>query len=87
VIPVSSTFGRKKSERVSENADSATLDDVMRSYRIPVVTAYADAEAGDLVALRGSAGYWELAIVQGSAANRLGLQLGMSLRLRSSHHE
>jgi S-adenosylmethionine hydrolase len=44
-----------------------------------LVRTYADAAAGDLVALVGSGGLLEIAVVGGSAARRLGLAVGAPL--------
>jgi S-adenosylmethionine hydrolase len=45
------------------------------------VKAYGDAEPGSLVALIGSSGRLEIAVVNGSAAIRLGVSVGEPLEL------
>ena len=47
-----------------------------------LVGCYAEGGAGEAVALFGSAGYLEVAIDRGSAAERLGLRRGDAVRLR-----
>ena len=47
-----------------------------------LVNTYGDAEPGTLVALIGSAGRLEIAVVNGSAADRLGLGLGSEVEFR-----
>lgn len=46
------------------------------------VKTYGDAEPGTLVALMGSTGRLEIAVVSGSAADRLGLGIGANVELR-----
>lgn len=48
--------------------------------RAPVVRTYGEAAAGDVVALTGSTGRLEVAVVNGSAADRLGLYRGSAVR-------
>ncbi|MDO4629585.1 MAG: SAM-dependent chlorinase/fluorinase [Planctomycetia bacterium] len=45
--------------------------------RVPVVKTYADAEPGEVVALWGSGGRLEIAVVNGSAVRKLGFSVGM----------
>jgi S-adenosyl-L-methionine hydrolase (adenosine-forming) len=45
------------------------------------VRTYADAQTGDLISLVSSSGLLEVAVVQGNAATKLGLQVGASLRI------
>jgi S-adenosylmethionine hydrolase len=49
-----------------------------------IVQTYADAEPGSLVALIGSSGQLEVAVVNGSAAERLGLKIGAPVEVLAS---
>lgn len=48
---------------------------------LPIVRTYADAAPGEAVALVGSSGLIEVAVVEGSAAGRLGLAVGHAVGL------
>ncbi|NJE04966.1 hydroxide adenosyltransferase [Thermococcus sp. M36] len=50
--------------------------------RIPYLDTYGQVEPGELLALPGSHDYLEIAVNQGSAAERLGLRVGDELRVR-----
>ncbi|MBI3970303.1 MAG: SAM-dependent chlorinase/fluorinase [Chloroflexi bacterium] len=50
-------------------------------YRLPVCRTYADAAPGEPLALAGSAGYVEVAVNGGSAADALRLSVGIPLEL------
>jgi len=43
---------------------------------VRVVRAYGDAPKGELIALVSSGGWWEFAIVEGNAAQALGVRRG-----------
>lgn len=51
-----------------------------RGRRIPVVPTYSSAKCGSLVAVVGSSGTIEIAVVQGDAARRLGAKIGDAVR-------
>jgi S-adenosylmethionine hydrolase len=53
------------------------------SRRIPLRRTYADVDVGEVLALVGSAGFIELAVRDGNAANTLGLQRGSRVTLTS----
>jgi S-adenosylmethionine hydrolase len=44
--------------------------------------SYADAVAGELFAIAGSSGYWEVSVNQGSAVGRVGCHVGSTVELR-----
>jgi hypothetical protein len=50
--------------------------------RLPLRRTYGDASTGELVALTGSSGLVEIAVRDGSAAERLGLCRGAAVLLR-----
>lgn len=50
--------------------------------RIPYLDTYGQVKPGELLALPGSHGYLEIAVNQGSAAERLGLKVGDEVRAR-----
>lgn len=52
--------------------------------RIPILATYSDARAGELIALIDSFGCVELAVVKGSAAQRLALSPGAKVRFEKS---
>jgi S-adenosylmethionine hydrolase len=52
--------------------------------QIPVRRTYADVPVGELVALVGSAGFVEIAVRDGSAAESLSLKRGMRVQLRTA---
>jgi S-adenosylmethionine hydrolase len=66
---------------------SAAAGDVIRGVRVggqvdaKLARTYADAEPGELVALIGSGGRVEVAVVNGSAADRLGLGVGSPIEI------
>ncbi len=49
-------------------------------YRIPVRSYYGQVKPGRLVALRGSAGYYEIASCRGNAARKTGAGIGMKIK-------
>jgi S-adenosylmethionine hydrolase len=52
------------------------LEEIRRS-----AGSYAEAVAGELFAIAGSSGYWEVSVNQGSAAGRMGCQIGSVVEL------
>jgi len=49
------------------------------SYRVPVGSHYGQVKPGRLIALRGSAGYYEIASYQGNAARKTSAGIGMKV--------
>ncbi len=60
-------------------AESATCD--VHGHVLPVRRTYGDVEVGAALVLRGSSGHLEVAVRDGSAAERLGLERGMTVRV------
>jgi hypothetical protein len=54
---------------------------VIKGQTIPFHHTYADVPAGELVALVGSSGYLEIAVRNGSAADRLGIAVGARVEI------
>jgi S-adenosylmethionine hydrolase len=50
--------------------------------KVPYLDTYGHVKPGELLALPGSHGYLEIAVNQGSAAERLGLKVGDAVRVR-----
>ncbi|HUB78227.1 MAG TPA: SAM-dependent chlorinase/fluorinase [Bryobacteraceae bacterium] len=47
-----------------------------------LVRSYAESPSGELVAIAGSSGYWEVSLNQGSAADRIGCRAGDACHIR-----
>lgn len=62
-----------------KSADLRDLRIVVGGVSVTVCRTYADVEKGTLLALVGSDGYLEIAVREGSAAERLGLDVGATL--------
>jgi S-adenosylmethionine hydrolase len=62
-----------------ESVDLRALRIVVGGVSLVVHRTYADVEKGTLLALVGSDGYLEIAVREGSAAERLGLDVGATL--------
>jgi S-adenosylmethionine hydrolase len=62
-----------------ESMDLRDLRIVVGAVSLAVRRTYADVEKGTLLALAGSDGYLEIAVREGSAAERLGLDVGATL--------
>ena len=62
-----------------ESAELRDLRIVVGGVCVVVCRTYADVEKGTLLALVGSDGYLEIAVREGSAAERLGLDVGAAL--------
>ncbi|ASJ10444.1 hydroxide adenosyltransferase [Thermococcus sp. P6] len=52
------------------------------NLRVPYLRTYGMVKTGELLALRGSHGYLEIAVNRGSASERLGLKIGDRVRVR-----
>ena len=65
-----------------EGADQREICIVIGSASLAVCRTYAQAPVGTLLALVGSDGYVEIAVREGSAAERLGLGVGATLEVR-----
>jgi S-adenosylmethionine hydrolase len=73
-------FGNLLTNLVAHRADVLEL----AGQIVPVARTYADVEEGTLVAVTGSAGLVEIAVREGSAAERLGMRRGDAVLLRPS---
>jgi len=62
---------------------SATAGGRAQEYRVRRVRAYGDGQAEELIALVSSGGWWEFAVVNGNAAQRLGVQRGSRVQVVS----
>jgi S-adenosylmethionine hydrolase len=76
VGPLTALEGAKKLESVRV---------VIGGESLAVSRTYADAAPGALLALVGSDGYLEIAVREGSAAERVGLGIGTSVEVRGRH--
>jgi S-adenosylmethionine hydrolase len=65
-----------------ESTDLRDVRIVVAGVSVAAHRTYADVEKGTLLALVGSDGYLELAVREGSAAERLGLGIGATLTVR-----
>jgi S-adenosylmethionine hydrolase len=64
--------------------DFPTLEQLVigRSKARRLVSSYAEARAGELVAIAGSSGYLEVSVNQGSAAEKIGCRSGSACQIR-----
>jgi len=61
--------------------DSFIIEASGTSYRVMFKKTFSDVSPGDLVAYINSFGYLEIAVNQGNAANKLGLEIGERIRI------
>jgi S-adenosylmethionine hydrolase len=69
-------FGNALTNLLARDVDSVTLDEGSARRRLRLVRTYADAMAGEAVALVGSSGFLEIALRDGDAARALGIRRG-----------
>jgi S-adenosylmethionine hydrolase len=69
-------FGNALTNLLARDVDSVTLDEGSVRRRLRLVRTYADAMAGEAVALVGSSGFLEIALRDGDAARALGIRRG-----------
>ncbi|MFT4511688.1 MAG: S-adenosylmethionine hydrolase [Planctomycetota bacterium] len=67
--------------RGSELSDAATQQVICGGQSVPVHRTYGDVAKGDLLAYVGSFGLVEVAVANGNARDRLGMQRGASIEL------